>query len=96
VSDENKRYAINFTLLIMSIQSSFSSLHDHIQHDTLPCHDSPLGVVTSISRNLTPAQSHSLTHIKQLQFSLTWPSLALQTYIQGNIKFKYTPCLAFM
>jgi len=69
VSDKNKQYAFNFTLLIMPIQSNFSSLHNHIQHDTLPCHDSPLGIVTSISPNLIPS-TVPLTHIKQVQFSL--------------------------
>ena len=50
VSDENKQFAINFTLLIMPIQSSFSSLHTHTQFSQLDPQHSP---------------THSLTHSHQ-------------------------------
>jgi hypothetical protein len=72
VSDESKQYAINSTVLIMPIQSSFSSLHNRTWHDTLPCCDNPMGIVTFISPNLIP--QHSPSHIKQPQFSTVWPS----------------------
>jgi uncharacterized protein YdgA (DUF945 family) len=84
----------------MPIQSSFSSLHNHIQHDALPCRDNPLGIVTFISPNLIPSTPTHSQQIAAAQSGMAqFDTSNLKTEgnpKQLNIKFKYTPCLAFM